>query len=327
VYGSSTIRRLAGGPWLIFGLVGVVMFGGERWRADARGVAETRRIVVTAADQRRLREDFRTQFGRLPTPDEERALVADHVDEEILYRQALEHGLDQGDRVVRYRLEQLARFVGEDEDEDLASEQLVARARALGLDRSDLVIRRYLVQGMRLLASRPAPADVPDEVALQAYLVRHAARFERPERLHLVHVYLSRDRRGARLQADAEALLARLRASGADPAAAATEGDPFIRGDEMRAASADDLGRAFGPDFAAAVDTLPAGTWQGPVASAYGLHLVFVVARTAGGLPALDAVRNQVVHGVLKERKDARLADRLEAWRRVYEVRVEPVDA
>jgi hypothetical protein len=171
------------------------------------------------------------------------------------------------------------------------------------------------------------PEDVPDEPALQAYLARNAARFERPERLHLMHVYLSRDRRGAHLQADAEALLGRLRGAATDPGAAATLGDPFIRGQEMRAASAQDLTRAFGADFSAAVVALPAGSWQGPVASAYGLHLVFVVGRTPGGLPALDAVRNQVVHGVLKERKDVHLANRLEAWRRVYDVQVEHDDA
>jgi parvulin-like peptidyl-prolyl isomerase len=325
VYGSSHVRRLVGAPWLHFLLIGAVLFGAERWRAEARGVAAQRRIVITVAERQRVRDDFRAQFGRLPTPDEERVLVAEQVDEEILYRQALAHGLDQGDRVVNYRLQQLARFVGE--DEGLSPDQLVERARALGLDRSDLVIRRYLVQGMRLLASRPAPEDVPDEAALQAYLTRNAARFARPERLHLVHVYLSRDRRGARLQADAAGLLGRLRESATDPAAAATLGDPFIRGQEMRAASAQDLTRAFGPDFSAAVATLPAGSWQGPVASAYGLHLVFVVGRTPGGVPALDTVRNQVVHGLLKERKDVRLANHLEAWRRAYDVHVENDDA
>jgi parvulin-like peptidyl-prolyl isomerase len=309
---------------LHFLLAGALLFGAARWRADAGGVAAAQRIVVTAADRERLQEDFRSQFGRLPTGDEEQALVAEHVDEEFLSRQAVEPGLDQGDRVVNYRLAQLARFLGE--DDGLSPEQLVARARALGLDRSDLVVRRYLVQSMRLLASRPAPDDVPDEAALRAYLARHAARFTRPERLHLVHVYFSRDRRGGRLQADADALLARLRASDADPAAATAAGDPFIRGHEMRAASAQDLARAFGPDFAAAVVALPVGSWQGPVTSAYGLHVVRVLERTPGGLPSLEAVRNQVVHGLLKERKDARLAARLEAWRGVYDVSVEDAD-
>ena len=325
--GSPHVRRLVGAPWLHFLLAGAVLFGTERWRADAREDVAARTIVVAEVDRQRLRDDFRVQFGRLPTPAEEQALVAEHIDDEILYRQALEHGLDRGDRVVRYRLAQLARFVGDEEDATASDDELVERARALGLDRSDLVVRRYLVQSMRLLASRPAPDDVPDEAALRDYLGRHAERFERPDRLHLVHVYLSRDRRGPDLPADAEALLRRLRESDAAPAEAATQGDPFIRGHEMRAASEQDLVRAFGSEFAAAAVELPDGTWQGPVPSAYGLHLVRVLARTPGGVPPLEAVRNQVVHGLLKERKDARLAARLAAWRDVYDVRIERGDA
>lgn len=39
---------------------------------------------------------------------------------------------------------------------------------------------------------------------------------------------------------------------------------------------------------------LPIGTWQGPVESPYGLHLVFVDARSEGQKPSLDAVRGAV---------------------------------
>jgi parvulin-like peptidyl-prolyl isomerase len=39
---------------------------------------------------------------------------------------------------------------------------------------------------------------------------------------------------------------------------------------------------------------LPTGSWQGPVESPYGLHLVIVDARSEDQAPPLDAVRGAV---------------------------------
>jgi parvulin-like peptidyl-prolyl isomerase len=68
---------------------------------------------------------------------------------------------------------------------------------------------------------------------------------------------------------------------------------------------------------------LPEGTWSDPIESAYGLHLVWVRERTPSAVPPLSAVRNRVVHGLLQERRDARLERRLREWRRRYVVVVE----
>ncbi len=38
----------------------------------------------------------------------------------------------------------------------------------------------------------------------------------------------------------------------------------------------DYLGKEFGPAFALAVAKLPPGSWQGPIESGFGWHLVFV---------------------------------------------------
>jgi len=319
--------RFLRAPWLHFLLVGTLLFVVARWqgRGETSGIGRT--IVITAAQQTRLREDFQRQFGRVPSPAAVKALVADAIEDEVLYREALAHGLDQGDRVVRNRLLQLARFVGEQGASELDEERLIERARQLGLDRSDLVIRRYLVQRMRLLGSQPSAGDLPDEEALQGYLERKADQFRRPERVRLTHVYLSRDRRGARLAGDAERSLGDLRRAGRAPETAADLGDPFIRGRDMAASSEQDLARAFGPEFAPIAMDLPTGSWEGPVPSSYGLHLVWVHERIPGGMPPLAAVRNQVVHGVLQERKAASLAARLAGWRAAYTVEIEGDDA
>jgi parvulin-like peptidyl-prolyl isomerase len=55
-----------------------------------------------------------------------------------------------------------------------------------------------------------------------------------------------------------------------------------------------DLEKLFGLEFARRVMDLAPGAWNGPLPSAYGLHLVRVEEREPGRLPSLAALRNQV---------------------------------
>lgn len=67
-----------------------------------------------------------------------------------------------------------------------------------------------------------------------------------------------------------------------------------------------EVANLFGDKFAKTLGALPLTQWQGPVESAYGVHLVFVSERAGGQVPALADVRN----AVRREWDDAR---RLEA--------------
>ena len=66
---------------------------------------------------------------------------------------------------------QLGSFVGEETAQD--RESLEREARRLGLERSDLVIRRHLVEMMGLAAGRVGEGDLPSEAELEEYLERH----------------------------------------------------------------------------------------------------------------------------------------------------------
>ena len=57
---------------------------------------------------------------------------------------------------------------------------------------------------------------------------------------------------------------------------------------------AGEIARQFGDVFAAKLGVLPSGRWQGPVESAFGVHLVFVSERKEGRMPALTDVRDAV---------------------------------
>ena len=55
-----------------------------------------------------------------------------------------------------------------------------------------------------------------------------------------------------------------------------------------------ELKKSFGEQFASAISALPVGTWQGPINSGYGSHIVYVAKHTDGHLPELGEVREQV---------------------------------
>ena len=58
--------------------------------------------------------------------------------------------------------------------------------------------------------------------------------------------------------------------------------------------SAIDIERMYGTDFAQGLlDTEP-GSWQGPVLSGYGQHLVYVTERVESALPAFAEVQDRV---------------------------------
>ena len=67
----------------------------------------------------------------------------------------------------------------------------------------------------------------------------------------------------------------------------------------------------FGEDVSKQIAAMETGSWQGPIASGFGQHFVFVSERTSGDLPPLDAVRPAV-------RREWANAQRLEAERKLY---------
>ncbi|MEO8604421.1 MAG: peptidylprolyl isomerase [bacterium] len=238
----------------------------------------------------------------LPRPA---GLEGDRSDDGLLLREAF--ALDLTDQpTVRGRLVSLAQSLGLADDGDLNG--LEQQARTVGLDTSDPVVRRHLIELARLAASSPPPSAQADEAALRAYYAAHRADFVIPERVRLAHIYFSRAQRGDAAAADATAALATLQRDGGDAPAAA---DGFARGAVVGPLTRDELAREFGAPFAAAAFALPDQTWSGPLISSYGAHLVRIDVRLPATAPAFESVRGRVVHAYLRQRGEQHLQDTL----------------
>jgi len=312
------MARVLRAPLVHFLIIGAVLLALRVWWDGDGGTDVTARprIVLGAADVARLRDAWAEEHGAPPGHATEEALVRDAIDEEILYREALARRFDRQDGAVRERLVRLGGFVGEDVGR--GRDALEAEARRLGLERSDLVIRRHLVEMMRLALGWLGPADLPSEADLEGYLASHAEEFAEPARVRLTQVYVSEDARGGAAAREATRLLEELRRAGPGAEAAVGLGDAFIGGAEV-GGSRTDLERLFGPGFAEAVEGAPLRTWFGPVRSSYGLHLVWVHERAPVRHPPLAVVHGQVVHRWLHERSEARAQEAMTALRARYQ--------
>jgi len=182
------------------------------------------------------------------------------------------------------------------------SEVYTREALALGLDRDDPVIRNRLRQKMQFLSEDVAALAQPTEEQLRAYLQTHAETFRLEQQYTFTQVYFNPDRRRERLVQDARQALETLRAGGtaADPAAL---GDPFLLDRAFESLPATEVSKEFGEAFAKRLAALPIGTWQGPIESGYGEHLVLLQARTAGRMPTLEEARPAVTREWMNEER------------------------
>ena len=183
-------------------------------------------------------------------------------------------------------------------------------ALTLGLDKDDTIIRRRLQQKMEFVSDDVAAQGQPTDAELSAYLEAHPDSFRVEQKVTFRQVFLNPDKHGKDLARDASRLLAQLNQEGGK-ADISTLGDTVMLEQQYDALPAPEVGRIFGDKFAKALAALPIEQWQGPVESAYGVHLVFVTEHVGGRLPALAEVRDSV-------RREWEEDSRLEAKERFY---------
>jgi hypothetical protein len=277
------MKRWLASPAAAFLVIGVLLFALQALVANRAGGGDSTRIEVTETEIGLLTDYFTRQWNRPPTEQELRGLVDDYVRREVLYREAL----------------------------------------ALGLDRGDEVIRRRMVQKFEFLTEDLAGQLQPPDAALQTYFEENRERYRYPELRSFTHVYFNVDERGDAVVAEAESVLADLRASPDAAARAGELGDPFMLARHYRAVSPQEASRLFGGRFADALFELEPGDWQGPVASGYGLHLVLVTDVEGSSVPGLDDVMDEVLADYQREVRERAQDEILAGLMERYEVEID----
>jgi hypothetical protein len=267
-----TLKHWLREPLLHFLLIGIALFAVYAYTHRGRGGVESSRQIALSLDElRQMDMYFESQWHRQPTPAEFQAMVEDKVREEVLYREAL----------------------------------------AMGLDKDDTIVKRRMAQKMQFLAEDVAAAHEPSTAELKAWFDKNSNKFALPSRYSFRHLYFSPDKRGKNAEDDAAKALTKITGQPEDSTLAASLADQFMFQDYYGDRAPDALAKEFGPQFVVALEKLKPGSWQGPIESGYGWHLVFVDTVIPGRIPAFEEMEPDVKTAWLAEQKK-------QAWQKAY---------
>jgi len=209
-------------------------------------------------------------------------------------------------------------------DDYVSEEVLYREATALGLEQSDYIIRRRMVDKMRFLLTDLAGADTaPTTAELQAWLEQNPGLYRIEASASFTHVFIDASSSGQQqaLQ-QANLLMANLNESHVGFNDASAHGDrfPFLRNYVER--TLDFVSGHFGKAFADALARLEpnAERWQGPLQSDYGYHLVLLTTLRPGRDPTLEEVATNVARDLSAMRSEERLQQMVQDVRGQYEV-------
>lgn len=277
----STVKRWLREPLLHFLLIGLVLFGVYAYLNRGRsGTQSPRQIVLSLDELQTMTAYFQSQWHRPPTAQEFQALVEDKIKEEVLYREGL----------------------------------------VMGLDKDDTIVKRRMAQKVQFLAEDVATAHEPSTAEMKAWFETNTNKFALPSRYSFRHIYFSPDKRDKNAHEDAAQALARIAGQPEDSALITQVADRFMFQDYYGDRTPSAIAKEFGPQFAVALEKLKPGSWQGPVESGFGWHLVFVDTVIPGRIPVFDEVESEVKTAWLGEQKAEAREKAYKAMRAKYTV-------
>ncbi len=203
-------------------------------------------------------------------------------------------------------------------DNYIREEMLFREGVAMGLDRNDNVIRRRVLQKIGVLTEESVNQAAATDADLNQYLSTHANRYALPATLGFEQVLFDPVRHGEKLDIDIAAAQEQLLA-GSDASAV---GDRSLLPSVINKIDVNRLSTDFGDDFATALQFLPVNSWQGPVRSGYGQHLVRVTNYSPGRAATLVDVRADVERDWENDRRLQAADDYVTQLQELYDIKI-----
>ena len=245
--------------------------------ARTTGIVEQRnkQIFVSQAQIEELKETFTKTWNGSPDEGELIALVNDFVMDEIFYKEAV----------------------------------------AMGLDKTDLTVKRRLRQIMEMMMDDYARI-YPSEDQLRSYLSENPEKFQRDSRFSFIQLHYPTEEKE-----QATKFLSSLKTNSTTPEEY-TGGLRMIP-DWIENETRSNIEKTFGPYFAGKLLEMGTGNWEGPLASPYGWHLVQIREKIEGKVPELNDIWDQVEREWGEERKKENKEEQYRIMREHYKITVE----
>ena len=220
-------------------------------------------IYVKNGEISQLEQAWEMRWNRPPTPEEKEGIVKQYIREKVLYRTAIE----------------------------------------MGLDRDDMVIQRRMVQKVEFLGADLIKPPQPSEADLLTWYDKHKDKYLLPEILTMTQIFFDPDKRGKATLEDAEKVLKKLSTMPVFPDDITIYGDAFMLQNYYPNKTELEIKKLFGSGFTESVFQLEPGKWYGPVLSGYGTHLVYVHEHLVNDVPDFSEVRENVKKDWMSQKK------------------------
>jgi len=216
-------------------------------------------------------KQYSAQMGRAATEDEIRGFIEKHIRDEILSREAISLGLDQG----------------------------------------DIVIRRRLVQKIDFMTDELTQVEPPTEEEIVRYFEENKSVYVAPDRVSFSQVFLNPEGLTSdEAFQRARDLKTRLITAKVTPENAYQYSSSTLLEDFYQNMTGEDVLMSLGSeDLFDKIWDFSAGIWEGPVESGFGIHLIHITDKNYGEVPELEKVRQLVIQDlVLKKEANAKKA-------------------
>ena len=185
--------------------------------------------------------------------------------------------------------------------EDLIREEIFYReAERIGLGKNDIIVRRRLVQKLTFLYE--AEAGELSKQMIRSYYEKHRDNYQTDEIFSFKQIYFNPDQRDTP-ELDAATLLSKLQAP---EVVLNYQGDSGLLASVVEAQTHARVSAEFGTDFADQLRNLPLHSWQGPLHSSLGVHLVYLDKRSGRTALEFEESRPFIIDDLIdKEREKA----------------------
>jgi peptidyl-prolyl cis-trans isomerase C len=283
-------------------------------------------IAVTPNKISLLKSQWETSTGLRANPARLKTVVDSYVEEEILFREALNANLHKHPR-VKQRIVKTAEFLELDSPET-DGEALFLTAIDAGLHKNDAVIRNMMISSVRNSISTNAESIALSEEKINQYYLDNIDRYIAQASLSFDHVFVSKNRnrnlnRSGNGKHKSEQLRLHKAFSSESSKSLAALGDPFIKGYSFSGLTMSDLAELMGAEFSKGVGQLSIGEWSQPIESAYGWHLVWVKEINPARVLSLAEAAHRVKRDLLKELQAQAFDTVLSEVKRGYTVSIE----
>lgn len=185
-------------------------------------------------------------------------------------------------------------------DQYVHSEVMYREALALKLDHNDEIIKRRLKQKYEFLIKDMITTSQITDEELNAYYEDHKSGFSTDKLYSFYQFYFSPDKRNNSMQ-DAMDFLGEYNANPKSSIPSMKPVDPSHLSLFYKQVTRHQIRQEFGLSFADALQDVNSESWYGPIASGYGVHVVYIDQITVSKIEDFNQVKDQVLEAYEKD--------------------------